>query len=71
SKYDFIENSTGGMGWESFMPLSELHDPTKGYIVDDTCVISIEVACWKNEEYLTDDGLKDSEPKHCKIKDEG
>lgn len=28
------------------MPLSELHDPSKGYIVDDTWVISIEVTCW-------------------------
>ncbi|XP_026410949.1 MATH domain and coiled-coil domain-containing protein At3g58270-like [Papaver somniferum] len=30
-------------GFTSFMPLSELYDPGKGYLVNDTCIIEAEV----------------------------
>ncbi|KAI3995867.1 hypothetical protein MKX01_020402 [Papaver californicum] len=39
-----------GTGWPKFMPLSELHDPKKGFIVDDTCLIAVEVTCEVKEE---------------------
>ncbi|XP_077232519.1 MATH domain and coiled-coil domain-containing protein At3g58200-like isoform X2 [Tasmannia lanceolata] len=29
-------------GFPSFMSLTELHDPAKGYIVNDTCVVEVE-----------------------------
>ncbi|RZC76145.1 hypothetical protein C5167_001891, partial [Papaver somniferum] len=70
----FLENSGEGWGWPEFMPLSELHDPTKGYIVDDTCIITVEVTCWMKEE--EDTTLKENDPaevpeaKRTKIKDE-
>ncbi|RZC76144.1 hypothetical protein C5167_000306 [Papaver somniferum] len=64
-KQKFLEETTRGWGWTSFMPLSELHDPSKGYIVDDTCVISIEVTCWTmKEEDSSDDGVKESGDPH-------
>ncbi|XP_026398323.1 ubiquitin carboxyl-terminal hydrolase 12-like [Papaver somniferum] len=30
-------------GYPKFMPLSELNDPGKGYLVDDTCIVEAEV----------------------------
>ncbi|KAL0390709.1 UNVERIFIED_CONTAM: Ubiquitin carboxyl-terminal hydrolase 12 [Sesamum calycinum] len=34
-------------GFTSFMPLGELYDPSKGYLVNDTCVVEAEVAVYK------------------------
>ena len=30
-------------GFTSFMPLSELYDPIRGYLVNDTCIVEAEV----------------------------
>ncbi|KAI3860521.1 hypothetical protein MKX03_017903 [Papaver bracteatum] len=71
-KVSYVESSVQGFGWTYFMPLNKLHDPSNGYIVDDTCVISIEVACWMKQQ---DSTLKESDPhkvpeaKRAKIKD--
>ncbi|KAI3975132.1 hypothetical protein MKX01_038460 [Papaver californicum] len=46
-----------GCGWTKFMRLSELHGPNKGYIVNDTCVITVEVTCTTNKESKDDNGL--------------
>ncbi|KAI3926441.1 hypothetical protein MKX01_032629 [Papaver californicum] len=40
---------------DSSLRLTELHDPTKGYIVNDTCVITIEVS-------VDDDGVEEIVP---------
>ncbi|KAI3926440.1 hypothetical protein MKX01_032628 [Papaver californicum] len=53
-RYKLAEGSSTGKGWPTFIRLSELHDPKKGYIVDDTCVIRVVVAC-KIKEDATDD----------------
>ncbi|KAG8376856.1 hypothetical protein BUALT_Bualt09G0107400 [Buddleja alternifolia] len=37
-------------GFTSFMPLSELYDPSKGYLVNDTCVVEADVAVHKKED---------------------
>ncbi|KAI3896470.1 hypothetical protein MKX03_014617 [Papaver bracteatum] len=42
---EFPIGSFNGWGWPEFMRLRELHDPKKGYIVNDTCVITVEVTC--------------------------
>ncbi|KAM0846883.1 hypothetical protein ACQ4PT_055394 [Festuca glaucescens] len=34
-------------GFTSFMPLSELYNPSRGYLVNDTCIIEAEVAVCK------------------------
>ncbi|KAL6499702.1 ubiquitin carboxyl-terminal hydrolase 13 [Orobanche gracilis] len=34
-------------GFTSFMPLAELYDPSRGYIVNDKCVIEAEVAVFR------------------------
>lgn len=34
-------------GFTSFMPLGELYDPSRGYLVNDTCVVEAEVAVYK------------------------
>ncbi|KAI3926437.1 hypothetical protein MKX01_032625 [Papaver californicum] len=40
-----------------FMLLSDLHDPAKGYLVNDTCIITVEVS-WTLEE----DTIYESDP---------
>ncbi|CAA2983781.1 ubiquitin carboxyl-terminal hydrolase 12-like isoform X2 [Olea europaea subsp. europaea] len=47
-------------GFTSFMPLSELYDPSKGYIVNDTCVVEADVAVRKVIDYLTYDSKKET-----------
>ncbi|XP_047982846.1 ubiquitin C-terminal hydrolase 13-like isoform X2 [Salvia hispanica] len=34
-------------GFTAFMPLRELHDPSRGYLVNDTCIVEAEVAVYK------------------------
>ncbi|XP_026400425.1 MATH domain and coiled-coil domain-containing protein At3g58210-like [Papaver somniferum] len=46
----FPDIKHSGWGWRKFMPLSELHDPDKGYIVNDTCIIEVEVTCRMDED---------------------
>ncbi|KAI3834732.1 hypothetical protein MKX03_013985, partial [Papaver bracteatum] len=79
-KSKFLEANLVDNGWTNFMPLSELHDPAKGYILNDTCVITIAVSCKIEGAQLNVDGgavTKESNPdykvpesKRCKIKDE-
>ncbi|XP_058742648.1 uncharacterized protein LOC131615177 [Vicia villosa] len=40
NKFNAINNE---WGYTSFMPLVELHDLKKGYIVKDTCIVGVEV----------------------------
>lgn len=47
-------------GFTSFMPLSELYDPTRGYLVNDTCIIEAEVAVRKVVDYWTYDSKKET-----------
>ncbi|CAN4120119.1 unnamed protein product [Withania somnifera] len=47
-------------GFTSFMPLGELYDPNRGYIVDDTCVIEAEVAVRKIVDYWSYDSKKET-----------
>ena len=47
-------------GFTSFMPLSELYDPSRGYLVNDTVVIEAEVAVRKMVDYWTYDSKKET-----------
>ncbi|XP_076950062.1 ubiquitin C-terminal hydrolase 12-like [Bidens hawaiensis] len=47
-------------GFTSFMPLSELYDTSRGYLVNDTCVIEAEVAVRKLAEYWSYDSKKET-----------
>ncbi|XP_073269254.1 ubiquitin C-terminal hydrolase 12-like isoform X1 [Primulina huaijiensis] len=47
-------------GFTSFMPLSELYDPNKGYLVNDTCVIEADVAVRKVIDYWSYDSKKET-----------
>ncbi|GER45747.1 ubiquitin carboxyl-terminal hydrolase [Striga asiatica] len=47
-------------GFTSFMPLSELYDPSKGYLVNDTCIIEACVAVRKVIDYWTYDSKKET-----------
>ncbi|XP_077210415.1 protein RESTRICTED TEV MOVEMENT 3-like [Tasmannia lanceolata] len=38
-----LNGSSSGWGYRSFMPLTKFHDPAEGFIVDDTCIIEVEV----------------------------
>ncbi|KAJ1389085.1 Ubiquitin specific protease, conserved site, partial [Sesbania bispinosa] len=42
------------------MPLSELYDPSKGYIVNDTCIIEADVAVRKDNDYWSHDSKKET-----------
>ncbi|KAI3891545.1 hypothetical protein MKX03_033092 [Papaver bracteatum] len=48
-KDKFAKDDKLGLGWATFMRLTELHDPAKGFIVNDTCVISVEIAVKESE----------------------
>lgn len=47
-------------GFTSFMPLGELYDPSKGYLVNDTVVIEADVAVRKVLDYWTYDSKKET-----------
>ncbi|XP_077245221.1 ubiquitin C-terminal hydrolase 12-like isoform X2 [Tasmannia lanceolata] len=47
-------------GFTSFMPLSELYDPAKGYLVNDTCIIEADVAVRRIVDYWTYDSKKET-----------
>ncbi|KAI3991323.1 hypothetical protein MKX01_034642, partial [Papaver californicum] len=47
-------------GFTSFMPLSELYDPGRGYLVNDTCIVEAEVAVRKFTGYRTYDSRKET-----------
>ncbi|KAF9664825.1 hypothetical protein SADUNF_Sadunf16G0058300 [Salix dunnii] len=47
-------------GFTSFMPLSELYDPSRGYLVNDTVVIEAEVVVCKILDYWSYDSKKET-----------
>ncbi|KAL6005120.1 CSN-associated deubiquitinating enzyme Ubp12 [Asimina triloba] len=47
-------------GFTSFMPLSDLYDPTRGYLVNDTLVVEAEVAVRRVVDYWTYDSKKET-----------
>ncbi|KAM7256047.1 hypothetical protein ACFE04_011788 [Oxalis oulophora] len=47
-------------GFTSFMPLSELYDPSRGYLVNDTLLIEAEVIVRKVVDYWTYDSKKET-----------
>ncbi|KAF5747748.1 hypothetical protein HS088_TW05G00475 [Tripterygium wilfordii] len=47
-------------GFTSFMPLNELYDPSRGYLVNDTVVIEAEVAVRKIMDYWAYDSKKET-----------
>ncbi|CAH8348830.1 unnamed protein product [Eruca vesicaria subsp. sativa] len=47
-------------GFTSFMPLGELNDPTRGYLVNDTVLIEAEVAVRKVLDYWAYDSKKET-----------
>ncbi|KAI3846925.1 hypothetical protein MKX03_016581, partial [Papaver bracteatum] len=72
-KQIFVEKSDLGWGEKEFIPLNELHDPNNGYIVDDNCIITVEVTCWVKDDSTvkeSSDSHKVPEAKRTKIKDE-
>ncbi|XP_074282078.1 ubiquitin C-terminal hydrolase 12 isoform X1 [Silene latifolia] len=47
-------------GFTSFMPLSELYDPSRGYLANDTVVIEAEVAVRRAMDYWSYDSKKET-----------
>ncbi|XP_020690617.1 ubiquitin carboxyl-terminal hydrolase 12 [Dendrobium catenatum] len=47
-------------GFTSFMPLSDLYDPNKGFLVNDTVVVEAEVVVRKLVDYWTYDSKKET-----------
>ncbi|XP_047317726.1 ubiquitin C-terminal hydrolase 12-like isoform X2 [Impatiens glandulifera] len=47
-------------GFTSFMPLSELYDPGRGYLVNDTCIIEAEIAVRRVVDYWAHDSKKET-----------
>ncbi|XP_020574244.1 ubiquitin carboxyl-terminal hydrolase 12-like [Phalaenopsis equestris] len=47
-------------GFTSFMPLSDLYDPHRGYLVNDVVVVEAEVAVRKVVDYWTYDSKKET-----------
>ncbi|KAI3896463.1 hypothetical protein MKX03_014610, partial [Papaver bracteatum] len=64
TKKSFPDAEFCSWGWKKFMRLSELHDPDKGYLVNDTCIIKVEVTCMMDEEYEEDTSEEDLEDEY-------
>ena len=47
-------------GFTSFMPLNELYDPTRGYLLNDICAVEAEVAVRKVLDYWSYDSKKET-----------
>ncbi|KAJ6827494.1 ubiquitin carboxyl-terminal hydrolase 12-like [Iris pallida] len=47
-------------GFTSFMPLSDLYDPRRGYIMNDTCIVEAEVAVKRVIDYWNYDSKKET-----------
>ncbi|KAK1288930.1 Ubiquitin carboxyl-terminal hydrolase 12 [Acorus calamus] len=47
-------------GFTSFMPLSELYDLSRGYLVNDTCVVEADVAVRRVVDYWSYDSKKET-----------
>ncbi|KMZ62537.1 hypothetical protein ZOSMA_459G00010 [Zostera marina] len=47
-------------GFTSFMPLCDLYDPTRGYLVNDTCIVEAEVTVRRVVDYWTYDSRKET-----------
>ncbi|XP_076890785.1 ubiquitin C-terminal hydrolase 12-like isoform X4 [Bidens hawaiensis] len=47
-------------GFTSFMPLSELYEPSRGYLLNDTCIIEADVAVRKVVDYWSHDSKKET-----------
>ncbi|XP_072986593.1 ubiquitin C-terminal hydrolase 13-like [Typha latifolia] len=47
-------------GFTSFMALSELLDPSRGYIVNDTCIVQAEVVVRRLADYWNHDSKKET-----------
>ncbi|XVE68556.1 hypothetical protein DITRI_Ditri09bG0077400 [Diplodiscus trichospermus] len=47
-------------GFTSFMPLGELYDPSKGFLVNDTCIVEADVAVYKVADYWSHDSKKET-----------
>lgn len=45
-------------GFTSFMPLSELYDPARGYLMHDTLIVEAEVIVRRVVDYWTYDSKK-------------
>ncbi|KAK1577063.1 hypothetical protein Q3G72_018733 [Acer saccharum] len=47
-------------GFTSFMPLGELYDPNRGFLVNDTCIVEADVAVRRVIDYLYNDSKKET-----------
>ncbi|KAI3783642.1 hypothetical protein L1987_42728 [Smallanthus sonchifolius] len=47
-------------GFTSFMPLGELYEPTRGYLLNDTCIVEADVAVRKVVDYWSHDSKKET-----------
>nr|XP_023929865.1 ubiquitin carboxyl-terminal hydrolase 12-like isoform X5 [Quercus suber] len=47
-------------GFTSFMPLGELYDPGRGYLVNDTCIVEADVAVRRVVDYWSHDSKKET-----------
>lgn len=47
-------------GFTSFMPLGELYDPARGYLVNDTCIVEADVAVRRVVDYWSHDSKKET-----------
>lgn len=47
-------------GFTSFMHLSELYNPSRGYLVNDTCVVEADVEVRRVVDYWSHDSKKET-----------
>ncbi|XP_024631332.1 ubiquitin carboxyl-terminal hydrolase 12 isoform X5 [Medicago truncatula] len=47
-------------GFTNFMPLAELYDPSRGYVVEDRCILEADVNVRKDLDYWAHDSKKET-----------
>nr|KYP73629.1 Ubiquitin carboxyl-terminal hydrolase 13 [Cajanus cajan] len=67
SKYSYRKESQhqfnareSDWGFVNFMPLAELYDPARGYLVNDTCIVEADIAVRKDINYWSHDSKKET-----------
>ncbi|KAI3841119.1 hypothetical protein MKX03_007847 [Papaver bracteatum] len=66
-RYDFKHTFTGKKNFRSpVIRLREILDSSKGYIVNDSCVIKFEVSRCVNKDPMDND-VKESDPDNCSV----
>ncbi|KAE9619222.1 putative ubiquitinyl hydrolase 1 [Lupinus albus] len=59
TQHQFIARESD-WGFTNFMPVAELSDSSRGYVVNDTCIVEADIAVRKASDYWSNDSKKET-----------